>query len=99
MPAVDLSKFIADPKIAKMIPTDLATKNLVLPLKGDGRQLTVARADPTNLAVLEDLKFITRYDIFPVIAGAFARRTIIDKVHAKAAGEAQMAAPWRTTHG
>src|SRR5437588_3459072 len=42
MPAVDLSKFAADPKIAKLIPTDLATKNLVLPLKRDGRQLTVA---------------------------------------------------------
>src|SRR5882757_4241305 len=35
MPAVDLSKFVADPKIAKIIPTDLATKNLVLPLKRD----------------------------------------------------------------
>src|ERR1044072_4413326 len=50
MPAVDLSKFTADPKIAKLIPTDLASKSLVLPLKRDGRQLTVAMADPTNLA-------------------------------------------------
>src|SRR5688572_32580253 len=41
MPAVDLSKFEVDPKIAKMIPADLATKNLVLPLKRDGRTLTV----------------------------------------------------------
>src|ERR1043166_4588240 len=48
MPAVDLSKFSADPKIAKLIPTDLASKSLVLPLKRDGRQLTVAMADPTD---------------------------------------------------
>jgi len=40
MPAVDLSKFEVDPKIAKLIPTELATKNLVLPLKRDGRTLT-----------------------------------------------------------
>ena len=92
MPAVDLSKFVVDPKIAKLIPTDLASKNLVLPLKRDGRQLTVAMADPTNLAVLEDLKFITRYDIFPVIAGEFTLRTIIDKIYGKEAEEAQMSA-------
>ena len=50
MPAVDLSKFEVDPKIVKLIPADLAVKNLVLPLKRDGRTLTVAMADPTNFA-------------------------------------------------
>src|SRR5207248_166838 len=78
MPAIDLARFEVDPKIAKMIPTDLAVKNLVLPLKRDGRTLTIAMADPTNLGVLEDLKFITRYDIFPVIAGEFTLRNVIE---------------------
>jgi type IV pilus assembly protein PilB len=80
MPAVDLSKFSVDPKIAKLIPGEMALKNLVLPLKRDGRTLTVAMADPTNLGVLEDLKFITRYDIFPVIAGEFTLRNVLEKI-------------------
>src|ERR671938_401051 len=79
MPAVDLSKFEVDPRIAKLIPADLATKHLVLPLKRDGRTLTVAMADPTNLGVIDDLKFITRYDIFPVIAGEYTLRNAIEK--------------------
>jgi type IV pilus assembly protein PilB len=79
MPAVDLSQFEVDAKIIKLVPADLATKNLVLPLKRDGRTLTVAMADPTNLGVIEDLKFITRYDIFPVIAGEFTLRNVIEK--------------------
>jgi type IV pilus assembly protein PilB len=90
MPAVDLTRFEVDPKIAKMIPADLAQKNLVIPLKRDGRTLTVAMADPANLGVLEDLKFITRYDIFPVIAGEFTLRGIIEKIYG-ATEEAQMA--------
>jgi type IV pilus assembly protein PilB len=90
MPAVDLSRFEVDPKIAKMIPNDLAQKNLVIPLKRDGRTLTVAIADPTNLGVLEDLKFITRYDIFPVLAGEYTLRTLIEKIYG-ATDEAQMA--------
>ena len=81
MPAVDLSKFEVDPRIAKLIPTDLATKHLVLPLKRDGRTLTVAMADPTNLGVIDDLKFITRYDIFPVIAGEYTLRTAVEKYY------------------
>jgi len=80
MPAVDLSRFEVDPKIAHMIPSDLARKNLVVPLKREGRTLTVAMADPSNLGVLEDLKFITRYDIFPVIAGEYTLRGIIDRI-------------------
>ena len=82
MPAVDLSRFEVDPRIAKLIPADLAIKHLVLPLKRDGRTLTVAMADPTNLGVLEDLKFITRYDIFPVIGGEFTLKSQIEKLFA-----------------
>jgi type IV pilus assembly protein PilB len=81
MPAVDLSKFEVDPRIAKLIPGDVAIKNLVLPLKRDGRTLIVAMADPTNLGVLDDLKFITRYDIFPVIGGEFTLKGAIEKLY------------------
>jgi type IV pilus assembly protein PilB len=81
MPAVDLSKFEVDPRIVKLVPADVATKHLVLPLKRDGRTLTVAISDPNNLGILEDLKFITRYDIFPVFAGEFTLRNLIEKVY------------------
>jgi type IV pilus assembly protein PilB len=79
MPAVDLSRFEVDPKILKMIPGDFALKHVVLPLKREGRTLTVAMADPTNTGVLDDLKFITRYDLFPVIAGEYTLRNLLEK--------------------
>jgi type IV pilus assembly protein PilB len=85
MPAVDLSRFEVDPRIAKLIPAELAIKHLVLPLKRDGRTLTVAMADPTNLGVLDDLKFITRYDIFPVIGGEFTLKSAIEKLYESSA--------------
>jgi type IV pilus assembly protein PilB len=90
MPAVDLSRFEIDPKIAKTVPADIARKHCLIPVKRDGRTLTVAMADPMQLGVLEDLKFITRYDIFPVLAGEFTVRSLIDKVFG-ATDEAQMA--------
>ncbi len=79
MPAVDLSRFEVDTKLLKLIPAELAVKHTVLPLKRDGRQLTVAISDPTNLVVIDDLKFITRYDIVPVLAGEYSMRAAIEK--------------------
>jgi len=79
MPAVDLSRFEVDPRIIKLIPAEVAIKNCVLPLKREGRTLTVAMADPLNQGLLQDLKFITRFDLFPVIAGEFTLRTLIEK--------------------
>ncbi len=79
MPAVDLSRFDVDPKILKLVPADVAAKGVVLPLKREGRTLTVAMADPSDLGLLEDLKFITRFDLFPVIAGEYTLRALIEK--------------------
>jgi type IV pilus assembly protein PilB len=79
MPAVDLSRFEVDPKILKLVPADMAAKGVVLPLKREGRTLTVAMADPSDLGLLEDLKFITRFDLFPVIAGEYTLRALIEK--------------------
>lgn len=79
MPAVDLSRFEVDTRLLKLIPAELASKHTVLPLKRDGRQLTVAIADPTSMSVVDDLKFITRYDIIPVLAGEYSMRAAIEK--------------------
>jgi type IV pilus assembly protein PilB len=79
MPAVDLTRFEVDPKILRLVPAEMATKSVVLPLKREGRTLTVAMADPTDLGLLEDLKFITRFDLFPVIAGEYTLRNLIEK--------------------
>jgi type IV pilus assembly protein PilB len=90
MPAVDLSKFEPDAKILRLIPGEMARKHLVLPLRREGRTLTIAMADPSDLGLLQDLKFITRFDVFPVIAGEFTLRTLIDK-HYEAGDQQQLA--------
>jgi type IV pilus assembly protein PilB len=79
IPAVDLERVKLDPKILKLLPAEIALKHQVLPLRRVGRTLTVAMANPTDLGVLDDLKFVTRLDIEPVIAGDFSLRKIIEK--------------------
>jgi type IV pilus assembly protein PilB len=89
MPAVDLSRFEVDPKILKLLPPDIAMKHTVLPLKREGRTLTIAIADPNNVTAIEDIKFITRCDVFPVIAGEYTLRNAIDRYYQQSDAQLQ----------
>lgn len=89
MPAVDLSRFEVDERIVKLVPADVAVRHTVLPLKREGRTLTVAMSDPTNGSVMDDLKFITRYDIFPVIAGEYTLRQAIERYYEQSDAQLQ----------
>ena len=79
VPSVDLPSFKFDPTLIKLVPLDIARKYLVIPLARRGRVLTVAMADPTNITALDDLKFLTRYEIEPVVASEFAIVSAIEK--------------------
>jgi type IV pilus assembly protein PilB len=89
IPAVDLSRFEVDPKILKLLPPDIAVRHTVLPLKREGRTLTIAIADPNNIAAIEDIKFITRCDVFPVIAGEYTLRNAIDRYYQQSDAQLQ----------
>jgi hypothetical protein len=79
VPAVDLENARLDPVLLKLIPADVALRHLVVPLRRAGRTLTVAMADPGDTAAMDDLKFITRFEIEPVIAGEFALRSVVQR--------------------
>ena len=85
IPAVDLSKSDIDPALVRLVPAEIAVNHLVLPLKREGRVLYVAMADPTNIRVIDDLKFRTRSDIYPVIAGEYTLRTMIERMYPEGA--------------
>src|SRR5690606_6345448 len=81
VPAVDLDRVQVDPKIVKMVPGDLALRYLVLPLRRVGRMLTVAMANPTDAGAIDNLKFITRHDIEPVIVGEYTLRKHLENYY------------------
>jgi len=81
VPAVDLSKVTVDPKILRLIPANVARKHLVLPLRRVGRMLTVAMTNPTDFSAIDDLKFISKLEIEPVIVGEYTIRKHLDNYY------------------
>jgi type IV pilus assembly protein PilB len=81
VPAVDLEKVKVDDKILKLVPEDVAMKYRVLPLRKVGRTLTVAMANPTDMGAIDNLKFITRYEIEPVIVGDYTLQKHLEEYY------------------
>jgi type IV pilus assembly protein PilB len=81
VPAVDLESVELDGAAIDLIPSDVATKFQVVPLKREGRVLTVAMANPDNIFAIDDIKFITGFEVRPVVATESAIKKSIDRMY------------------
>jgi type IV pilus assembly protein PilB len=81
VPSINLSFFDVDPSVAKLIPVETAQKYQILPLSRVGSTLTIAMIDPTNVFAMDDIKFMTGFNIEPVVASETAIRESIDKYY------------------
>jgi type IV pilus assembly protein PilB len=68
VPAINLGEYKIDPVILKLIPADMAKKYLIMPVARIGATLTVAMADPSNVFAIDDVKFMTGYNVEVVVA-------------------------------
>jgi type IV pilus assembly protein PilB len=80
-PAVDLNDIKINPEVLKLIPADLASKHLILPINRIGSTLIVATCDPTDLSAIDDIKFITGYNIEITIASELSLKSAIDNFY------------------
>ncbi len=80
-PAIDLKSFEPDPGLTKLIPGDVATKFMALPVSKSGRKLVVAMANPSNIFALDDIKFITGYEVEPHVASETAIKKALDRAY------------------
>jgi len=79
VPSINLNFFEVDPGITKLIPMETALKFQVLPLSRVGSSLTLAMVDPTNVFAMDDIKFMTGFNIEPVVASETALAEAIRK--------------------
>jgi type IV pilus assembly protein PilB len=79
--SVDLANYTPDPTVTKLIPGDVANKFQIVPISRSGRRLTVAMANPSNIFAIDDIKFITGFEVQPVVAPEAAIKKAIDKAY------------------
>src|SRR3954470_12492576 len=72
VPSINLAQFEIDPAIVKLIPSETVQKYQIIPLSRSGATLTIAMTDPTNVFAMDDIKFMTGYNVEPVVASETA---------------------------
>jgi type IV pilus assembly protein PilB len=81
VPAINLSYFEIDPAVVKLIPFETAKRYQILPLSRVGASLTIAMVDPTNVFAMDDIKFMTGFNIEPVVASESSILAGIEKAY------------------
>ena len=63
LPAVNLDEYEIDAEVIKLVNKDVCMKHGVVPVSRSGSSLIVAMSDPTNLHAIDDIKFLTGYNV------------------------------------
>jgi type IV pilus assembly protein PilB len=81
VPSISLTQFEIDAGVIKLIPSETAHKYQIVPLSRAGATLTIAMTDPTNVFAMDDIKFMTGYNVEPVVASETAVSDAINRYY------------------
>ena len=84
VPSISLNQFEIDPAVIKLVPAETARKYQIVPLSRAGATLTIAMTDPTNVFAMDDVKFMTGYNVEPVVASETGVSESIEKYYGAA---------------
>ena len=85
VPSIDLKEFQVDPAVIKLIPSEVCHKYQLLPINRAGSTLIVAMSDPSNIFAIDDIKFMTGYNVEVVVASEAAVKEAIDSYYDQSA--------------
>ncbi|MBF0542951.1 MAG: type IV-A pilus assembly ATPase PilB [Candidatus Riflebacteria bacterium] len=68
IPFIDLSNYLIDPVIAKLVPEHIAKRHMLIPINKVGNKLTVAMVDPLNIIAIDDIQLMSGLMVKPVVA-------------------------------
>ncbi|MGA2463116.1 MAG: type IV-A pilus assembly ATPase PilB [Thermodesulfobacteriota bacterium] len=77
VPSIKISKIEVNPNVIKLIPSSISKKYFIIPINRVGPKLTLAMADPSNIIVIDEIKFMTGFNVEPVVA---SETEIIDAI-------------------
>ena len=86
VPVIDLGEFEIDEDVLRLIPKEVAEKHCVCPVNRAESSLIVAMSDPSNIFAIDDLKFLTGYNIEVVVASESAIRETLGRYYNEGEG-------------
>jgi type IV pilus assembly protein PilB len=76
---VDPSVMNIPPEVIRLVPSNLAQRHHLVPISFSGTSVTVAMSDPSNLVAINEVKFLTGYDVKVAVACVSAISAAIER--------------------
>ncbi len=83
IPAISLDEVAVPPELLKLVPISLCEKHGLVPLSIEGNRLTIALSDPTNVAAVDDVRFLCNRDVAVYIATESAIKALTERSYNK----------------
>ncbi|MBK7537241.1 MAG: type IV-A pilus assembly ATPase PilB [Myxococcales bacterium] len=83
LPAINLGDLDIEPAVLGLVKRDVCEKHQVIPIRRHGSTLVVAMADPSNIYAIDELKFLTQYNVEPVVASETAIEAALSRYYDK----------------
>ncbi|HVA93792.1 MAG TPA: type IV-A pilus assembly ATPase PilB [Candidatus Dormibacteraeota bacterium] len=90
VPSINLKYYEVDAAVIKLIPQDTAIRYQIVPLSRVGSTLTIAMTDPTNVFAMDDIKFMTGFNVEPVVASETSISEAISKFYGESQSEEEL---------
>ncbi len=90
VPTINLADYEIEPAVIKIIPHEVVQKYSLIPVNRAGSTLIVAVSDPSNLFAIEDIKFMTSYNVEMVVTSESDIKATIDKYYDQSASLADV---------
>ena len=68
LPLVDPAAMEVPPEVVRLVPPNLARRHHLVAISLTGSTLTLAMSDPSNLVAINEVKFLTGYDVKVAVA-------------------------------
>jgi type IV pilus assembly protein PilB len=81
LPAINLDEYEIDQEVIKLVGREVCEKHRIIPVSRSGSSLIVAMSDPTNLNAIDDIKFLTGYNVEPVVASETSIQAAVDRYY------------------
>src|SRR6187431_1690600 len=81
LPAINLDEYEIDVEVVKLVTKEVCEKHRIIPVSRSGSSLIVAMSDPTNLNAIDDIKFLSGYNVEPVVASESSISAAIERYY------------------
>ena len=87
VPSINVDEVAIPEEVLQLIPNEVARRHGILPINKEGSSLIVAVSDPSNIYAMDDIKFLTGYNVEMVVAAESQIREALENYYTDEAEE------------